>query len=813
MLDNILKTIDGDIAPRKHFLHNEQSVRVAEKLEKNGKGLNLSWEVLDGILHHPQKDPQLPATLEGQIVRYSDHIAYIRHDIEDAVLAGVIKLSDLPAKHTSVLGKNILDTIIPNIIEKSMGKDRIQMDKKVEDAMNGLYDFLYEKVYTSPLAKGEESKIPYLLTQLFKYYQNNPEKIPYYKKSWTQVEIVENIIDFIAGMTDRYAINKFSEIFIPNEWHPKTNMIPSATIDEIRNKTDILQVVGEYVALKKRGKNYLGLCPFHSEKTPSFTVSEDKQIFHCFGCGEGGNVFSFIMKAENVSFAEAVEMLGERSGIRVVNSAAKGSAPVEKEKYFSIMDMAQEYFVKTMEGTEGTPAKDYISKRGLNEETVKAFGLGYSLTAWDGLMNHLYRKGVSQADMLKLGLIIERSDKSGYYDRFRGRLMFPVYNLRGKVLGYSGRILTGDDEAKYVNSPDSPIYNKGYSLFGISMTKDDVKKSKTAVLVEGNVDLLSCWQYGIKNVAAPLGTALTENQAKTIRRFAENVVLAFDADNAGAAATSRSIEILKEAGLNVKVAAYKGGKDPDEALKKLGAQEFEKSIRDAMPWTEFKLLSAISKHDLASIEGRAKAAKEAAFVIGQEKDEFVRQGYIKLAAEKLGFSADDIGAEVKRQGFYLQPSAAPSQRRQVEKPSPKLEKAEECLIKLAVENADILNLMRASIDWKEFTGSHTKLIADVILTSATGGEDMSNFLLTNLPDEETKKILSRILVSDHPASDPAAMAKDCINTIKAHHIKAKMEDLKREIAEAEKSGKSDAVSDLHREFKDANEAYRSLSIQ
>lgn len=219
VLDTILKTIDG--APTKGFQHNEQSVRVVEKLEKNGKGLNLTWEVRDGILHHPQKDPQLPASLEGQIVRSSDHIAYIRHDIEDAALAGVIKLSDLPKKHAERLGSKILDVIVPNIIEKSMGSDKIVMDKDIEDAMNGLYDFLYEKVYTSPVAKGEETKIPYLLNQLFKYYRDNPKMIPYYKDSWTDKDIVQNIIDFIAGMTDRYATSKFTEIFVPNEWHPR----------------------------------------------------------------------------------------------------------------------------------------------------------------------------------------------------------------------------------------------------------------------------------------------------------------------------------------------------------------------------------------------------------------------------------------------------------------------------------------------------------------------------------------------------------------------------------------------------------------
>jgi dGTPase len=219
VLNNILKTVS--YAPRKTFHHNEQSIRVVEVIEKDGKGLNLTWEVLDGILHHPQKDPVLPKTMEGQIVRYADHIAYIRHDIEDAIFAGVIKASDLPKQYTSVLGKNILDSIVPNMIEKSRGKNKIQMDKPIEDAMNGLYAFLYDKVYTSPLAKGEESKIPHLLNQLFRYYLDNPGKIPYFDKKWTQADIVDHIIDFIAGMTDRYATNKFIEVFIPNEWHSR----------------------------------------------------------------------------------------------------------------------------------------------------------------------------------------------------------------------------------------------------------------------------------------------------------------------------------------------------------------------------------------------------------------------------------------------------------------------------------------------------------------------------------------------------------------------------------------------------------------
>ena len=434
-------------------------------------------------------------------------------------------------------------------------------------------------------------------------------------------------------------------------------MIPSTTIDEIRNRSDILQIVGEYVPLKKRGKNYLGLCPFHSEKTASFTVSPDKQIFHCFGCNEGGNIFNFLMKIENVSFAESVELLGERLGIKVQNTGTSPAIQSDKEKYFGIMELAQRFYSENLEGTESGLAKEYLNKRGLTDASVKAFDLGYSLNKWDSLLNFLFKKGVAQKDMEKLGLIIERTDKSGFYDRFRGRLMFPIYNLRGRVIGFGGRIIPSgtstDEEAKYINSPDSPIYNKGYSLYGINVTKDDIKKTRTAVLVEGNVDLITCWQSGIKNAICPLGTALTSNQAKILIRFADSVILAFDRDNAGNSATARSVDILKDEGLNVKVSRYEGGKDPDEALKAKGADIFVRSLNEAIPWMEYMILNSLSKHDLSQIESRAKAIKEVALIIAQEKEDLVQKEYIKLVANKLGFGIDEITSEVKRHGFYV----------------------------------------------------------------------------------------------------------------------------------------------------------------
>jgi len=593
-------------------------------------------------------------------------------------------------------------------------------------------------------------------------------------------------------------------------------MILSSTIDEIRNKADILQIVSEYVPLKKRGKNYLGLCPFHSEKTPSFTVSPEKQIFHCFGCNEGGNVFAFLMKIENMSFSEAVELLGERVGIAVKKTGAPSALQSDKDKYLEIMELAQKFYIESLEGGEGDIAKEYLKKRCLNEASVKAFNLGYSPDKWDSLLNFLFKKGVAQKDMEKLGLIIERADKSGFYDRFRGRLMFPIYNLRGRVIGFGGRVIPSgtktDEEAKYINSPDSPVYNKGYSIYGINVTKDDIKKARTAVLVEGNVDLITCWQYGIKNVVCPLGTALTPNQSKIIHRFADNVVIAFDRDNAGNTATARSVDILKDESLSVKVSRYEGGKDPDEALKAKGAESFIKAINEAIPWMEYMIANTLSKYDLDGIEGRAKAVKAVAMLIAQEKDEFVQRGYIKHAAEKLGFGMEEVSSEVKRHGFYSKKGEALSLKKSVEKPSSKIEKAEECLIKLSVNNKGIMDVFKGSITWQEFTGINTKIIAELLQSTEIDEKDVTHFMLDNLPDEDSKKLFSKIMMNDYPAENAEKVARDCVNTIKVHHLKSQMENLRGKMMAAEKEGKLENVSMLHKEFKDLNDTYRSLSL-
>jgi len=589
-------------------------------------------------------------------------------------------------------------------------------------------------------------------------------------------------------------------------------MIPNSSIDDIRNKSDIVQTISEYVPLKKRGKNYLGLCPFHSEKTPSFTVSPDKGIWHCFGCNEGGNVFAFLMKMENVSFFEAVETLGEKVGIKIEQKfdAEKAS---EKDRYIGIMDMAMKFYSQTLHD-EGGPALEYIKKRDLSKDVVDRFMLGYAPDRWEALYEFLFRKGVTAKDMLTVGLVIERKDKTGYYDRFRNRLMFPIFNIRGKTIGFSGRTLSASEEAKYVNSPDSPIYNKGYTLYGINVAKDAIKQEDFAILVEGNIDLLTCHQFGLKNAVAPLGTAFTAYQAKLLTRFTKNVIIVFDNDPAGSTAAVRSAQILRDSEISVFVANVSGGKDPDEVIRKKGVKYFAEDLKKAKPWTEYNMETILSKYNLKLIEDKSSAVKEATRALAAEKDPIIKKEYIKLLSDRTGIDPATVEAEVKRQDFYLGRSGqgSSSAARSVEKPGSKLLKAEESLIKSVIDDPSIIPRFKELMHWREFTNTAHRTIAEMIQSfdPASLKGDLPHSIMESLPGDEEKKLLSRILVTELPSGNKEKMFGDFIKTIKAYHLKSKLDDYRVEIGNAEKIKDYDKVTELHRKFNECSSLYREL---
>ena len=573
----------------------------------------------------------------------------------------------------------------------------------------------------------------------------------------------------------------------------RQGLIPANIIEDIRNKADIVKVVSEYVGLKKRGKNYLGLCPFHSEKDASFTVSPEKQIFHCFGCNEGGNAFAFLMKMENISFVQAVEELGSKVGVKVPKSPQAAAARSKKEKLFHIMGLAAKYFQSQL----SQPALDYLTKRKISEKTIKEFKLGYVPAGWDNLFKSLIGRGVNPEDMASLGLVLAREKKGDYYDRFRNRLIFCIQDPRGRVLAFGGRAL-GNEEPKYLNSPDTYIYHKGETLFGLNLSKDSIKKKKTAILVEGYFDLITPFQAGITNIVASLGTALTTNQAKLLSHYCETVIIAFDQDIAGGIAAERSIEIFRNEGLKVKVAKLQGGKDPDEIINKQGKEAFEAILEQALSYLDFKIKQICLKQNLNEIEGRSHALKEIATLLSKEKEEFVQNEYSKLAAQTLKTDAHTVFAEVKRLVQY-NPRTSRKLSRVTEKPPSRLEEAEKCLISLAAQDQEMLELIKQSLIADSFTLKPIQKIAALLFeTDFSKKDNPHHFLLENLPDEENKKYFSALMIKEHlPHKDKKEeVIKDCLEVIKNEQGKRKIVQLKTDLKTAETNGDSQKAAEI-----------------
>lgn len=571
-------------------------------------------------------------------------------------------------------------------------------------------------------------------------------------------------------------------------------MIPKEQIDAIRAKVNIINVISEYLPLRKRGRNHLGLCPFHSEKTPSFNVSEEKQLFHCFGCGEGGNVFDFLMKIENISFIETVVELAGKAGIAIEQPGGIGGPTRgDKEKLYDVLLLAARFFRQEYEGKNGQAARDYVAERGINAETARAFGLGLAPAAWEGLFQHLITRGASPQLIDQAGLSLPREDQSGYYDRFRNRLIFPILDLRGRVIAFSGRGL-GDTEPKYLNSPDTPVYHKGETIFGLNLAKEAIKQQGFSILVEGNLDLLSVVQAGIPNVAAPLGTALTAAQGKLLGRFADTVVLAYDTDAAGEKATERSAELLLGSGFKIKVVILIGAKDPDEFIKQKGADAFRQAVESALPYLEFKIGRIVARHNLAEIEGRARGLREVAALLGQEKDSFVQQEYAKLAAGLLKMDTEALLAEVKRSGFYR--SGKNDQRRVTGKPASRQAEAEKKLIALSAQYPEALATLKKELTPELFRSAEARAVATVLFNlDPAEGNDLTSLIVDNLSDEAAKRFLTQVVLSSD-LENRTEILSDCINVIKDENARERITGLKAELREAENARDNRRVAEL-----------------
>ena len=416
-------------------------------------------------------------------------------------------------------------------------------------------------------------------------------------------------------------------------------------IEDVRAGNDIVDVVSSYVALKQKGSGYFGLCPFHKEKSPSFSVSADKQLYYCFGCGASGNVIGFVMQVENYGFVEAIKHLADRIRYTLPEPGYSESyvkAAQQRELLQEIHARAARFYYDTLNAPAGEMALGYIKARRISDGMRKRFGLGFAPESWDGLYKHLMGEGYDTEALVLSGLVIQ-SKKGGYVDRFHNRLMFPIFDVRDKVVGFGGRILGGDG-AKYLNSPDTPIFDKSKNLYGISHARK--ARSEEIILVEGYMDVISLHQAGFANTVAALGTAFNEDHVAQLKKYCKRVVLLFDSDEAGEKAALRAIDAAVAGGLVVRVLQLQGAKDPDEFVQSFGAEAFAEALRNAMSYTAFRIMCARKRADLQDTEQKVRFTTEAAAIIARLTNSIERDAYIKDVAKSTGISEDAIRVEV-----------------------------------------------------------------------------------------------------------------------------------------------------------------------
>jgi DNA primase len=433
-------------------------------------------------------------------------------------------------------------------------------------------------------------------------------------------------------------------------------------VDEVKQRTDIVEVIGREVTLVKAGRTFKGLCPFHSEKNPSFYVYPEQQSWHCFGCNNGGDVFSFIMKKQNIEFGEALRQLAQKAGVVIPSKFEPGMESKEKQRLYDVNQAAAQYFHNLLlNSPAGKKAQGYIAKRGFTEPTVKEFQLGYSANSWEELKKYLLERDYTEKEMLDAGLIIEAEDKKTH-DRFRDKLMFPILDVRGRVTGFGGRALD-DSLPKYTNSPQTPLFDKSGTLYGINLAKDAIREQDTAVIVEGYMDVITAYQNGFKNAVASMGTAVTERQVSILKRLTKNLSLALDADAAGEEAMLRTVGYENSLDAEIKVIILPGGKDPDDVIKE-DSENWQKLVAAAVPIVDYTFDMATAGLDLDTARGKALARDRLLPIIGEIKDNVRRAHYLQKLAGLLRVSERDLEADLAR----LRPRPT---RRQPSAPEPK----------------------------------------------------------------------------------------------------------------------------------------------
>ncbi len=583
--------------------------------------------------------------------------------------------------------------------------------------------------------------------------------------------------------------------------------IPEEIIAQVIDRCDIVEIISSYIPLKRAGRNFKALCPFHHEKTPSFVINPDKQIFHCFGCAAGGNVVSFVMKQETLEFPEAIRQLASRVNIEIPLDGEQDNKQFkERQAIFQVNALAAEYFHKNLLSDKSqlaSQARRYMKGRGITVETVKQFKLGFALDQWDALIQSLSKEGTSMGLMEKAGLAIPREKKDGYYDRFRNRITFPIFDTRANCRAFGAR--TMEDEsggAKYINSPETIVYTKGHHLYGFHAAKQAITQSDQVVIVEGYMDCLIPYQAGIHNVVASLGTALTVEQIRLLKRYTKNIVMLFDMDQAGQAAMIRSLDVLIAEGMDVKVASLDEGKDPDSFVREHGVAALRERIDDAEALVDYKIKYFIGQFGIRTPEAKAKVAAAVLPTIRQFDNEVLKSEYIKKLAQILSLPEQVLLSEVdkvqvpreaKRGISVTQANSIGSREERV---------VEHNMLKLLLDDESYLPKMRGELAASDFQDGTVRNIISKIFDIFDHGQKVDlRHLVNSFQNDQEHQVISRVVASEEAVTaNKDKMYTDYIRRIKTDSLKLRRQQLLGQIQQAEKAGDAEKLKELSMEF-------------
>jgi len=599
---------------------------------------------------------------------------------------------------------------------------------------------------------------------------------------------------------------------------------PQPFIDDLKRQADIVRVVQDYVELKKKGQNWMACCPFHKEKTPSFSVSPHKEIFYCFGCHKGGNVFSFVMEIERVAFPEAIKIVADKVGMplpQMIEDPRFAALRRESDDVIQLNSWALEWWQQQLtSSSEGRLARDYLSQREINDETRQTFQLGYAPDSWEALSSYLRAKGATQLQVDRSGLVVKK-DEGGSYDRFRGRLMFPVMDAQGKPIAFGGRTLKNED-AKYINSPETAAYIKGRNLFGLNLTRDEIRRQGFAILVEGFLDLIVPYQFGVRNIAASLGTALTADQVKLLNRFARKVVVNYDGDRAGIQAAKKSIELLLAEDLEVKVLVLPDNADPDEYIRKFGVTEYQQQRVQAKPHIQFVIENALRDRSLNRPADKAEAVEEVLPYIRAVNSRLQKREYFDMAMNALQITDVSLRRELwQTMRSPVAAQAGEASKRVLRRSDVKPTVAERQLLELLLSDQQVRHEMLSRLEKPDYEFLATGIIFQAVVDLEAEGKepDLEGLTEKLVDDVEAKELVPALLIGETQweegdnAPSFKVLAERCLDALRLVNIDRRIRELNAEIASAERVGDETKMVELISEYSGLNQRRRSFEPQ